>query len=1563
MADQWEDAPQGALSLPAKMLVNDAVLQGTNPNWPTGGTQQQLYQESRYNPTAVSPKGALGMAQVEPSTLAAIEKQTGRKLDPNNEDDALFIHRYVMNQNLQHFGDVSKAVQGYNGGWNPSNWNNPETQNYVKEFNDKTKNTSGWEDAPTQAAPIAAAKGGAPASKDGWEDASPSFMDNLKGLGLQAGNLLGMAVEAVPGMASGVAHFGENLVQGQGLSQSLQNAVNQTGQEFKDFGFEGLLNKAGVNTDSLHNTDGYQVAQHLMELPGKGIEAAAPYLAQGIANQTGYDKPITEQDVHDIANLGNAMMIMAPIAHVLGRSEGMVVPDNLEQKLATGNWDDPTAAVPPAEQAPPANTFETEPIPYRQYFEQPSLFDDETQGSAPEGPNFANRTQFGEENPTPDTRGGLSNNRQMDLQLDQGETLRVSPEGEVFPESVADLRDQMSARVTDFNEAIRRGDEFQQGDLFNELDQRHMDQFGNEETPRALSPDEFEQTLKNLAEQEGTRFEMPEDVQEAYSKYLDTVSDKQGGLFDRPTIAKNFADLANREAVADYVNNHPVVKANVQKVAAAEAMLASARDSQTRMGAAGDLQRAKEMLQKSQDNITKFYQGKGDGRFGAYAKDGIIHMNSGIPIPDWIKHGMVRMLRALHGVIVDFADKAMYNLRNIKNTAGILGQGFRQMANEAREKRIDAVRNQKEVDQIKKGPLGVDDRIREWVPDSRPYSEVKPELVAAPDMDSNWLTKNITAQGGIWAAALSKSPVVRWAYTHIQNALKQSETNVARLLTNRQNGLRTLMQKMNTREMGEIHARMDLDEGRVVRSDEELRQMGFNEKQRAYYRRHQEVMKEVFDSLNEGLKRAGMPAVDQRIAYMASRFMGDFRMMIYQKGTKNPVGFIGHNFRPALKAIAAQIEKENPGKYDFEEPTLNKGPQGHTSPNMFMGYLNVLNHFSLNDPEMAAIMDTYRRYFTSSAAKALQALQHTKDKKGIMGAEGRKAWETHEKNAVDGMQSQLHYADHILRWSALQDAASKVKEMMADPDVNAPNAKSYVKDYMAQALGQTTSTWAKGLTSLMDGFAERTGIGSSYLRGLNSFHKSALLQLWLGFFRIPHAALTLTQFMQSNPAMAELIRSRGAGNFWGNTMKGMSTTLNLARKAMIPGTELSGFDKEIWDYQQKNHVFAANLSSHLTNINTSQVGRAFRQIMEANITYPEMAIRSSTFAIWAHTLKEAGVSDPLGTAENLTRASLVDYRPSERPLIFGKMGMMGDIASTLTRFKMNQISQHQYFGKEAVSGKNFTPMVALLASSAAFAGVSGLMGFNVADQLYRWASYLAGKPDTLKAVMLRNLPTWADYGLFAQLGINMQGSFSNADTIPDNPLAAMFPTGNTIANMMQTVGQAAYYHDKTSLKKLAYNFSPTSVKGIEENNWFSQDLPNGEKRYINPNTGKAQSIRTPAEQLWRDLAFHPIEEARDRDVRGAAKEIEEGYGSLREHDVTRLTNKIASGTDTPDDYENFRQSWAAHRGDASAAKQIVEFERNHILTENQRQVPQGALSIGDAHRLQDIFNMGGKIKR
>ena len=97
-------------------------------------SERQIQAESNFNPRAVSPVGAQGLAQVMPKTREGLERRLGRALDPFNEQDALLMHREVMRENIARFKNPEDALRAYNAGFDPKRWNNPETVNYVAKI-------------------------------------------------------------------------------------------------------------------------------------------------------------------------------------------------------------------------------------------------------------------------------------------------------------------------------------------------------------------------------------------------------------------------------------------------------------------------------------------------------------------------------------------------------------------------------------------------------------------------------------------------------------------------------------------------------------------------------------------------------------------------------------------------------------------------------------------------------------------------------------------------------------------------------------------------------------------------------------------------------------------------------------------------------------------------------------------------------------------------------------------------------------------------------------------------------------------------------------------------------------------------------------------------------------------------------------------------------------------------------------------------------------------------------------------------------------------------------------
>lgn len=106
------------MTIPRSQLVTiaqqDATNAGINPTY----FVRQINLESGFNPNAVSPGGAEGIAQFEPATAA------GLGIDPFNPVQALQAAAQMMARYYHKYGDYAKALAAYNAG--PANLQNAE---------------------------------------------------------------------------------------------------------------------------------------------------------------------------------------------------------------------------------------------------------------------------------------------------------------------------------------------------------------------------------------------------------------------------------------------------------------------------------------------------------------------------------------------------------------------------------------------------------------------------------------------------------------------------------------------------------------------------------------------------------------------------------------------------------------------------------------------------------------------------------------------------------------------------------------------------------------------------------------------------------------------------------------------------------------------------------------------------------------------------------------------------------------------------------------------------------------------------------------------------------------------------------------------------------------------------------------------------------------------------------------------------------------------------------------------------------------------------------------------
>lgn len=827
--------------------------------------------------------------------------------------------------------------------------------------------------------------------------------------------------------------------------------------------------------------------------------------------------------------------------------------------------------------------------------------------------------------------------------------------------------------------------------------------------------------------------------------------------------------------------------------------------------------------------------------------------------------------------------------------------------------------------------------------------------------------------GGLAASLKTRNPIVKYAFERMSRADRAADYQIRHNLTDPKTGLKIHMRDMSAAEKGEIWSAQITHEGQSVLSTEQLRRAGYNEKQIAYYNHFRELSADIFKKLNDVREKLGMRPMDERIGHLAGRFMGDFWSEVKSAdGTKVIARISGSTARELKHAV--EFMKERHPDWHFGEQQYNTLGAGRNPGDRFGGLMEALNLLTKTDTDVATLLDSYKDLMQQDAVRFLNATRHAKAKVqeagGIKGSEGNKPWLDMKKNAEQGMKAQLDYFEQAYRWMEAQKATEDIRQVTSDGEVvkAQPNAIKYANMYVDHALGRKSGPLGDAANWVASFIGEHTGWGHTNLFKASNVVKHRVLQKMMGYFNIPFSVAQLLQPVQSNPAMVSLLKSRGL-EF--SATEAQAKAMNTYFKSLTDTGKVDAFEQAALKYAADLGIFDMKMSDHVKDINSSQFGEKFDYWADMNIRVPEHFTRGNTFLFYSHLLKDAGIpsKDIFGAAENLTNFTMVDYRPMERPLMYSKLGWIGDVASALTRYKHNQMTQAAFYAREGIRGSGYAPLATYLGASLAFGGIMGAVGFQEADNLYQlFTQHVLKKPDSLTNQVLKsNMPEVMSHGLFSMLGVDMSSRFSNANLIPDTMVDAMMPYASAIWDPLASTGRVLMDPlSPTKWKQEIKSVAPQSVQGALENTMFTEKKGPNQNLYVTgtdgPNLGKGRVMRSDTEVGQRWLGFRSVRESKElaqnysnSQIDKAQKEVVDSlltkakYAAMDDNlDATRLGQLAKQAADLGEDPNAF-------------VSKIVSWSQDRQLTQRQQQILRNAQAgYQGAMNLRDM-KQGGQL--
>lgn len=711
--------------------------------------------------------------------------------------------------------------------------------------------------------------------------------------------------------------------------------------------------------------------------------------------------------------------------------------------------------------------------------------------------------------------------------------------------------------------------------------------------------------------------------------------------------------------------------------------------------------------------------------------------------------------------------------------------------------------------------------LKEWL-DVNTLPEAYKLSETEKDIGKGSIGRNMAA-GIQGVTIMSGHPMLRY----FRKAFADARGEVARLsqeyITNKENGFVTKVQDLSSKESIDVVKFLnEADKQQVRITPEMMEKLKFNEKQKALIESFQRAADAEITLKNKVRTDLGFKPITSREGWFPGIFKGSYKTLVWDK-EGHIVGFIGQDTKLQQKAAIEHYKKTYP---DAVFGTMTHQGLGRANKvDAFSGMSDVLAILAKEDPKMKALLDKSQEASSVINNKLFGIDKHDLQKKGITGNEGNKPWLSPEKNAKQALQAAAEYFEAAYEHHTLQKPLHDVNKVVIDPEFSAPNVQKYLQDYAEHVSGRT-SHMGEAINSAIDSAFNAFGVGSTIpLKGANAI-KAGMSRMFMGFNPAFLASQLAQPFQLAFPLAGTfatrlgmpqhmVANAMGRGSVW-------ALSENMAKWYDAPNLAIAPeYIKEAIQYAKNRGLYAFNELELAHNATKGKTRRALGAAADFTISTGDKMTKLPTYLGFVELFKDAGIENKIAyaLAEKATESSMVSYHPWERPMMYQKMGVVGQFAGGLTTYKHASTNLQAKLVQEAFGQqKNFKPLIASGLALMVFAGITGLPAYAELDQLYSKVHELyAGKPSTIREDFLQKLPEYTKSGaISAATDLNLQAKWSAADMVPDSLAKAASPHMEGAYKIAEAAAAYAVNPDTVNKANLLMMLTPSGLKGFTE---------------------------------------------------------------------------------------------------------------------------------------------------
>ncbi len=734
-------------------------------------------------------------------------------------------------------------------------------------------------------------------------------------------------------------------------------------------------------------------------------------------------------------------------------------------------------------------------------------------------------------------------------------------------------------------------------------------------------------------------------------------------------------------------------------------------------------------------------------------------------------------------------------------------------------------------------------------------TEYADSITPEKDLTDTQLKVGLTVQSGAnLKARNTNNPFVKYSYQAFDNAY----TEAAILKNTFVDPISKLESKINKQELQDLAYLAKKIEGTDSIVDRaRLERLGFSENAISFWEAVQTGLKAKLDHTNKILGEIGQKTVEPRSNYFASTFKGNYKAIVRDKETGQPVFVLAEKTPKKLDALLNKFKTEKGKEFDFD--VLDFDYVKHNKGEVEFA-LNEFNRLAeAGDPRIEAVKSLYEEYLQRTASYSKGGNQHLKEKSKVAvgGAEGYRLDRTELQNAKDFWKAQLEYIEKGFVWGENQKMFHNIGEAIKGIQDKLPNTSTYMNQYRLNAIGVRRNTLGK-VSDILEREVTNAGIP---IRDIAEWSKGTLNSMLLGGpNNIVFAATQLIQVINATPDLKIMLERKGINPV--EAAVSASKSLNMSNP----------ITREAWKWAETNHVARAAVFGDSVELGSSSAARMAHIAGDVWNVSPKEADRvgrSYVFLNAVHMLIDSGVpkKEAFQTAADLTNRAMVDYRAPESPMAMSSGGLIGNTSLFLMKYPANW--WNQFFSH--MTSKDLISFGALVGALGLTAGVLGAAGIEAYEAIRSvWNNQLGqgskGRrlPSFNELAIESGMPNWMLVGpLSTVTGIDFSSKTGMKDTIGNSASDIILPGSGFAGKAIGSTASLAL--DPTSQskqQKAIHDVLPTSLKGISEEAFYTDPVDkNGKALIRNPEKGTGEYRRDSFDRAIRFAGGRSTEEA------------------------------------------------------------------------------------------------------